>query len=375
MTASLIVPLPLAAKVSISGQQTVGAIILGLAFVAWALYIVVTISRRDPGEPPGAEMALAPNRKPYYDDEELESFRLDRALLFCLCLLMFIAIALPLYWLREPGRQKNAIVGFDQRSVERGAGLFESSKAPVSPQSASSSGIHFGCADCHGANGQGGSATFVLSDPAHPNTPPHQVSWSAPPLNTVMYRFTQDPPGTTNGVNDVRQILVYGRAGTPMPAWGLLGGGPMDDQQLDDLVNYLQSIQLPKAQAIKFWQKQAQTTAINEGSVDAGGNPIITGKVLFDTNCARCHTKGYSYGEPAVSGGGGQYGPNLTGGDELRQFPAEKDQIDFVTKGVDPGKGYGTGGIATDYGGGMPHFGGYLSPQEIKEIVDYERSL
>jgi hypothetical protein len=86
-----------------------------------------------------------------------------------------------------------------------------------------------------------------------------------------------------------------------------------------------------------------------------------------------------------VSGGGGQYGPNLTGGSEIRQFPSAADQVTFVAQGVDPGKGYGTGGIATDYGGGMPHFGtsniqgktypGYLTLQEITQIVNYERSL
>jgi hypothetical protein len=76
-----------------------------------------------------------------------------------------------------------------------------------------------------------------------------------------------------------------------------------------------------------------------------------------------------------VPGGGGQYGPNISNGSEKRQFPNEADQIDFVSSGVDPGKGYGTGGIATDYGGGMPHFGAYLTQQDIKAIVDYERSL
>ncbi len=89
----------------------------------------------------------------------------------------------------------------------------------------------------------------------------------------------------------------------------------------------------------------------------------------------RIHTAGYSYGEPEVPGGGGAYAPNITNGSEIRQFPNEADQVTFVQQGVDPGKGYGQGGIMTDYGGGMPHFGGYLSIQEIQEIVDYERSL
>jgi mono/diheme cytochrome c family protein len=376
---------PLAAKKSISGQQTVGALIIAAVIVAFAGYIILTTIRRDPGEPPGSEMELAPNRKPYYDDEVLEGPRLDRALLVCLGMLMIIAIALPLYWIREPGRESNAERGFNQRAVERGKCWFEATTAPVEPACLQVGAlVHFGCAGCHGTVGQGGSTTFVVSDPAHPTVPPIQVSWAAPPLNTVMYRFTEDD-GQSPPIQEVMQIIVYGRAGTPMPPWGINGGGALDAQQITDLLAYIQSIQLTPAQAKTFWANAANQTAIAEHSVDANGKPIITGKVLFDTNCARCHTQGYSYGDPKVEGGGGQFGPNITNGSELRQFPAMADQVTFVADGVAPGKGYGTGGIATDYGGGMPHFGtsdiqgktepGYLTLQEITQIVEYERSL
>jgi mono/diheme cytochrome c family protein len=356
--AATLVPLA-AKKVGISGQQTVGAVIVAVVLAGFVLYFITTIRRRDPGAPPGSEIELAPNRKPYYDDDVLEGVRLDRALLFALGMLILIAIALPLYWLFEPTRQAAATVGFDRRSVERGSGLFALTTDPRP-------GLHFGCAGCHGANGVGGSTTYVISDPAHPNVPPRTVSWAAPPLNTVAFRFTDD---------ELLQIITYGRAGTPMPPWGINGGGAMDDQQLQDVIAYIHSIQLKPDAAKAYWQQQAETTARNVGSVDGAGNPVITGQVLFDTNCARCHTKGYSYGEPQQPGGGGQYGPNITNGSELRQFPNPQDQIDFVTNGVDPGKGYGTGGIMTDFGGGMPHFGGYLSQQEIASIVAYERTL
>jgi mono/diheme cytochrome c family protein len=358
---------PLAAKkTGISGQQTIAAIALGALFVGWALYILLTLARKDPGEPPGSEVELAPNRKQYYNDEELEGFRLDRALLFCFVMLCVIAIALPLYWLREPGREVNALNGFNKNSIERGAGLFASAKLTAAPQSATSSGIHFGCADCHGSQGQGGSTTFVLTDPAHPNVPPITVNWSVPPLNTVTYRFTDD---------EILQILTYGRAGTPMPAWGINGGGPMDDQQLQDLIDYIHSIQLTPAQAAADWTTRAKETAASLNLQYPNADPLTNGMILFDTNCARCHTKGYSYGMPEVTGGGGQFGPNITNGSELRQFPNMADQVTFVTKGVDPGSGYGTGGIMSDYGGGMPHFGGYLTQQEITQIVEYERTL
>ncbi|HWW55007.1 MAG TPA: c-type cytochrome, partial [Acidimicrobiales bacterium] len=310
----------------------------------------------------------------YYDDDELETRRLDRALLFALGMLVVIAIGLPLYWLNEPKRQTGAARGFNNAAAAAGAGLFQSAKAPTS----AAHPIHFGCADCHGVNGVGGAANFVVTDPAHPDLPPKTVQWSAPPLNSVLLRFTSDPTFTRSpGVplDAVRTIIVYGRAGTPMPAWGLAGGGPMDDQQIDDLVAYIQSIQLTPAQATADWAQRAAGTAKSEGKVDASGNPIIDGQVLFDTNCARCHTKGYSYGAPEVPGGGGQFAPNITGGSEIRQFPNVKAQIAFVTTGVDFGAGYGVGGIGQTAGGGMPHFGNYLTQDEITMIVQYERSL
>ena len=52
------------------------------------------------------------------------------------------------------------------------------------------------------------------------------VTWTAPALNTIFYRFSED---------EVRYILVYGRPFSPMSPWGVDGGGPMNDQQIDTL--------------------------------------------------------------------------------------------------------------------------------------------
>ena len=56
------------------------------------------------------------------------------------------------------------------------------------------------------------------------------------------------------------------------------------------------------------------------GKVDAAGKPVIDGEVLFNANCSRCHTRGWSYDEPEVTAGG-RYGPSLRGGATIRQFP------------------------------------------------------
>ena len=134
-----------------------------------------------------------------------------------------VAIGLPLYWLNEPGRQSGAIENFDQTFVNRGAKLF----APTGDGG-------YNCAGCHGSEGVGGQAppfTLTGADGEFVAT----VTWRAPALNTVLLRFSEE---------ELRQILVYGRPGTPMPPWGAEGGGPLTTQQIDELIAYIGSIQL-----------------------------------------------------------------------------------------------------------------------------------
>ena len=90
---------------------------LGIAFavilvIGWLVFIVAHV-RRDT-EPRGAEMEVAPNRKPYYEDDELEGPKLERVLGMALVLLIIIAVGLPLYWWHEPSRQAGAVVYFNK---------------------------------------------------------------------------------------------------------------------------------------------------------------------------------------------------------------------------------------------------------------------
>jgi mono/diheme cytochrome c family protein len=335
---------------------------LGMAFaialvIGWAIFIVAHVKRG--GVAAGAEIELAPNRKPYYDDDKLESVKLERSLVAALILLVIIAIGLPLYWLGEPTRMAQANTGFDNRAAQAGFLLFQPTDTPLAahPQA---NALPFGCATCHGNKGQGGAANYSVTD-AFGKT--EQVQWQVPPLNTVLDRYTPDT---------VLAIITYGRANTPMPAWGVNGGGAMNDQQLSDLVAYLQTIQLTPA--------EAKAEAAKYGT---------DGAALFNAYCARCHTKGYSYGQPGVAGGGA-YGPNITGGSEVRQFAKPADQAAFITLGTEYGKPYGARGVGqmavanridpeipgvAGAGGGMPFFANSLTPEQIDAIVTYERGL
>ncbi|MBT8249643.1 MAG: c-type cytochrome [Acidimicrobiia bacterium] len=169
---------------------------------------------------------VAPNLAPPASNDEMESKRLNKTLTWALAVSAFMAVGLPIYFATELGRQSAFEEKFLEESVHRGEELFVED---------GTSGHGFGCAGCHGAGAVGGVATF---NEARSGV---TVAWAAPSLNDVFYRYSRD---------EVRYWLVYGRQGTPMPAWGVEVGGPANDQELDDLMNYLESIQITQQEAL-----------------------------------------------------------------------------------------------------------------------------
>jgi len=356
-------------------QKAVGYVLAFLLILAFAVAILVNM-RRGRAEV-GAELELAANRKPGMPDDELETKKLDRTLGLGLVVLCVIAVALPLYWLAEPGRQADAVQGFQNTFIARGENVYVNAAQ---------------CASCHGPAGVGGVANYTITDPSTGDFV-SQVSWQAPALNTVMYRYTPE---------QVKQVLNFGRGYSPMPAWGAPGGGPLTDQQLDDVIAYLTSIQLPADQASAAVQAELDKSC---GADDSGNCTVpnaefkTLGEAIFNLGysskfaggayaCGRCHTKGWSYGQSQVPGGGAM-GPNMTGGSEIRQFATATQQQAFVAANPKIGSSYGSSGWST---GRMPSFGVnpnaidpktatmsadqvMLTPDQIAAVVAYERSL
>jgi mono/diheme cytochrome c family protein len=343
-----------------STPQTIGVFIAATFVAGWLLYVLVNSRRRDADSPTlGAEIELAPNRKRYFADDELEGPRLERYLGWALLLLVVSAVGPIAYWLNEPSRQAGAIEEFDAKAVERGRQLFLPTNSPEH-------GAHFGCATCHGARGEGGTVPgYAITDYLGRT---RLVSWEAPPLDTVRLRYPMPEPGKTD---QLREVIAYGRKNTPMPAWGVEGGGPMNAQQVDDLVAYVESITISPDDA----RARARTEAIAEaerlGRTGGDDGLALDGEALFNTTCARCHTQGWSYGEPTVPGGGA-FGFNLTNGVTLRQFPDFDGHVDFVATGSQFATEYGVRGVGT---GRMPGFSSMLTADQIRAIVEYERSL
>jgi mono/diheme cytochrome c family protein/cytochrome c553 len=394
-----------------------------LGFIA---YKVISL-RRNPEE------KSPDNLTPFYDDDVLEGAHLERVLGVSLIALVIAVIGLLGYFIWEPFREASAKDGFHGQSVERGAILFANSQSKEYDSTKS-----LLCANCHGVDGGGGVASFVVKseDPRcdpnqvvnaelaekQPYCLPKQVSWRAPSLQLAGLRFDR---------KQLTQIITYGRPGTPMPAWGVLSGkGALQEQSIQDLVNYVESIitTSDKAQAMAAAEtpatrKDAQTSVKDHRKVLADAQTALAelplsasdadkaaafaavttaqanldaaidwnqqmqlatdGQILFQNNCARCHTRGWSYFDPneplsnplPSEMGSGAYGPNLTNGDVDRQFPpptGESELFSWISIGVEANQGYGIRGISS---GRMPHFGAVLTKSQIEQIMAYERSL
>jgi len=348
-------------------STSIAWLLFTVILTGWAIYAFLNI--RQSRDELGSEIELAANRKKYYEDEELEGPRLTRVLGIGVILMVIIVIALPLYWILEPTRLSGATDAKEERFIEWGGNLFETT-----------ANGGFNCAGCHGGmNAGGGAAPYPLIDPTTGAV--NTVSWKSPSLNTIFYRYSEE---------EIRYVLVYGRTFSPMPPWGTEGGGPMNDQQIETLIAYMKSIQIPRencgvGEEDPITCASGNLPAENQANIDlladqgvASGEYATRGEALFNLefasgaySCARCHTPGWSWGDPGVTGQGA-FGWNLTGGATNDHFANEADMIAFIKKGSDQGVKYGTQGQGS---GRMPGFGSVLTDQQIREIVEYVRSL
>jgi mono/diheme cytochrome c family protein len=378
-----------------------------VALVALAIFAIVSVRRN-------RETATPQNLAVFHDDETLEGPHLERVLGWTLFFAAIIAVALPIYWLREPNRQGESVHYFDEGAVNRGAVLFANNQMEAYDQAKS-----LQCANCHGTDLSGGSTSVahIFKDKSGAIIP-----WRAPALNTVLQRFSPQ---------EVNDIITHGRPGTPMQPWGVDGGGPKNAQSINDLVAYITSRQLTAKQtkqqsqdALEAWAAQPQAqlkaaqdalTTAQKAQVKVQRDPKSTtaqrseasaqvvsattafklaqdwaerrshvsqGQLLFETNCARCHTLGWSVFDPTTQKpenvigqpGGGAFGPDL--GQETERFTDGTDgtgpeqQAAFISLGSDLNKPYGNNGVGN---GKMPGFGGMLTKKQIAEIVQYER--
>lgn len=188
----------------------------------------------------------------------------------------------------EEKRMAAQTANWDGRSIEKGADLFANN-----------------CATCHGFNGEGG---------------------AGPALNSK-YFFTQrlaDVNFTGTLEDYIKLTVSAGRPSKPnsqwsvmMPTWSSRYGGPLRDDQVQQLTNYVmnwESTALQQTPEEDPWIpfKDAPSKATGEAAAPAAETPAATGprepQVIFtELGCAGCH----NLTEPQTDSNRGPIGPNM----------------------------------------------------------------
>jgi cytochrome c oxidase cbb3-type subunit III len=114
------------------------------------------------------------------------------------------------------------------------------------------------CAGCHGLDGRLGPAR-ILNDSLYLSLLPRET---------------------------LRQIVIYGRPGTAMPAWAKSQGGPLTSKQVDALVDGIYT----------NWAKPATSAPDAPHYASTGTGDVNRGKILFVRSCFMCHVKGAAVG-------------------------------------------------------------------------------
>lgn len=264
--------------------------ILALAGLLVVAFLVVNANRKR-----RSFEDVPPAMRPGYSDEQLERTVLERYMGWGLVLTTGLAVFVPVYFLNERNRLQDARENFFVQAVVRGEEEYVAN-----------------CAECHAPNLSGGAAP----SPYDPDS-----SWPAPALDNIATRYAD----STN-VTDVRDFIVQtlqrGRPGTPMPTWGAAYGGPMTDQQIEDIADYILANQVmaggggeataePEAggseEAAPSEDSGASEDAdagasedaaepaeeSSEDTAAAGGTAETvatgSGEELYNGNCAKCH--------------------------------------------------------------------------------------
>jgi mono/diheme cytochrome c family protein len=149
-----------------------------------------------------------------------------------------LLLAVVLFFL--PGRVK-AQDEIDQEKLQQGAELYSQN-----------------CAVCHGPNGEG----------------------------RVGVTLSKDWPSIRPDLT-IKNTIMNGVPGSPMPAWSQENGGPLADEQIDAIVYYIMSWQSSGLELVEPFPTPTPRLPMTpipglEGDPNQGG-------ILYDQNCAVCH--------------------------------------------------------------------------------------
>src|SRR5437870_2002915 len=174
-------------EVNVPALITAVFLLLVLGAVLWyAARVAVPLPEAPPGPPTGA-------------------LAMERKIIAVVAMIAAMALLFLGYGFRESARQVSAQEQQLDTSIGRGISNFTTL-----------------CFPCHGEKGQGAVV---------PDVTPERL---APPLNRADLRPT-DSDTRTKEYDFIFKTIQRGRPGTPMPTWGQIDGGPLLDEQVNEL--------------------------------------------------------------------------------------------------------------------------------------------
>jgi mono/diheme cytochrome c family protein len=196
----------------------------------------------------------------------------DRYLIAGLILTLIILVGFGFYLITENGRMEAAAASFQEERVQHGREIYTEQ-----------------CANCHGAQGEGGVGTALNNKTLLKNT-----------FDDVLF-----------------SVVRSGVPSTQMPAWSVDFGGPLTDEDIRSVVAFIRAWE-PTAPEIK--------PQVFEPSAERGA-------LLFATTCEVCH---------GANGLGGGLGPAVN--DPARLSSLDNDWYRGVIRNGRPAKGMPTWG-------------------------------
>ena len=210
----------------------------GAIFIAIAGGILVLRGRR-------REEADIPNAmRPGPSDPDLETPLLQKLQGWGVLLVLFFVIWVPAAWLFEPQRNLEQEQLLNEAAIDRGAHAVQ-----VFTEE-NQGGV--GCVNCHGPTLQG--SVILNTQTGTPIQTPNLTTVCGGP-------FTGHP--LIYGLRDIQTTIEQGRG--IMPSWSIRYAGALGDQQINDIINYLVSIQkdVPEGENV-CTNPEAVTKAVNQ---------------------------------------------------------------------------------------------------------------
>lgn len=226
---------------------------------------------------------------------------MERKIIAIIAMIAAMALLFLGYGFREPARQVSAQEQQLDTSIDRGIDSFTSL-----------------CFPCHGEKGQGAVV---------PDSNPERL---APPLNRTDLRPT-DSDTRTKEYDFIFKTIQRGRPGTPMPTWGQIDGGPLLDEQVNELTLMILNGDrevVYEGESATPWEHTAKVINLHvaQGLATLPKQPDVTSQafyqaltpqqqqgvqVMLQRGCGGCHTI------PNIPGAAGTIGPNLGPHDDV----------------------------------------------------------